>query len=301
MMRLVAGATGYVGGALARRLIADGVPVRALARSRARAVPLAEMGAEVTEGDVLELESLRRGLEGIEVAYYLVHSMGRGGDRGFAERDRLAAGNFGRAAAEAGVRQIVYLGGLAEAGSEHLRSRHESAEHLAEAGVPVTYFQAAAVIGSGSESFRTVYYLVRRLPVMVTPRWTATRTQPIAIGDVISYLAAAPGIPEATGRTIEIGGPEVTTYGGMMEAMAEAMDRRAPLQIPVPFLTPKLSSLWIGLVTPVDAGVARPLVEGLSVETVVGDESGMALFKVERTPMREAMRRAVAELDALAC
>jgi uncharacterized protein YbjT (DUF2867 family) len=279
-------------------LIEDGVPVRALARSRARAAPLAEMGVEVAEGDVLEPESLRRGLEGIEVAYYLVHSMGRGGDRGFAERDRRAAGNFGRAAAEAGVRQIVYLGGLAEAGSEHLRSRHESAGHLAEAGVPVTYFQAAAVIGSGSESLRTVYYLVRRLPVMVTPRWTATRTQPIAIGDVISYLAGAPGIAEATGRTIEIGGPEVTTYGGMMAAMAEAMGRRPPLQIPVPFLTPKLSSLWIGLVTPVDAGVARPLVEGLSVETVVGDESGMALFGFERTPMREAMRRAVAEVDA---
>lgn len=294
---MIAGATGYIGGALARRLLADGVPVRALARSRSRAGPLEALGAVVTQGDVLEPESLRRGLEGIEVAYYLVHSMGRGGDRGFAQRDRLAAGNFGRAAAEAGVRQIVYLGGLAEAGSEHLRSRHESAGQLADGGVPVTYFQAAAVIGSGSESFRTVYYLVHRLPVMVTPRWTATRTQPIWIGDVISYLAAAPGIPEATGRRIEIGGPEATTYGGMMEAMAVAMDRRPPLQIPVPALTPKLSSLWIGLVTPVDAGVARPIVEGLSVETVVGDESGMALFDVERTPMDEAMRRAVAEFD----
>jgi uncharacterized protein YbjT (DUF2867 family) len=221
--------------------------------------------------------------------------MGRGADGDFAERDRDGATNFGRAAAEAGVELIIYLGGLAEEGSRHLESRHRTADYLGSAGVPVTYFQAAAVIGAGSESFRTLYYLVRRLPVMVTPRWTTTQTQPIAIRDVIAYLVAAPQVESARGRTIEIGGPDVTTYGGMFDQLARAMGRRPPLQIKVPLLTPHLSSLWIGLVTPVDAGVARPLVEGLGTETVVRDPSGMALFDIDRTPIDEAMRLALAE------
>jgi uncharacterized protein YbjT (DUF2867 family) len=153
------------------------------------------------------------------------------------------------------------------------------------------------VIGAGSESFRVVYYLVKRLPAMVTPRWVTTRTQPVAIADVIGYLRAARSTPEAAGREIEIGGPEVTTYRGMMEEMARALDRRPPLQVPVPLLTPRLSSLWIGLVTPVDAGVAQPLIEGLATETVVHDPSGMKLFDVEPTPLAEAMRAALAERE----
>jgi uncharacterized protein YbjT (DUF2867 family) len=268
-----------------------------MARSRSRARGLEQAGAEVVEADVLEPATLRTALEGTDVAYYLVHSMGRGGDSDFAERDREAAGNFGSAAAAAGLEQIVYLGGLSDGGSEHLESRHHTAAGLAEAGMPVTYLRAAAVIGGGSESFRTVYYLVRRLPVMVTPRWTGTKTQPIAIDDVISYLASVPEIEAVRGRAIEIGGPEETTYGGMMDAMARAMGRRPRPRIPVPALTPRLSSLWIGLVTPVDAGVARPLIEGLAVETVVRDPSGMALFEVARTPLDEAMRAALAEFD----
>ncbi len=163
--------------------------------------------------------------------------------------------------------------------------------------MPVTYLRAAAVIGSGSESFRTVFFLVKRLPVMITPRWTTTRTQPIAIADVIAYLAQARENSEARGRSIEIGGPDVTTYGGMMDAMAAAMDRRPPSKLPVPLLTPYLSSKWIGLVTPVDAEVAKPLIEGASTETVVKDSSGMELFEVSPTPIDEAIRAALAEGD----
>ena len=182
--------------------------------------------------------------------------------------------------------------------SEHLRSRHQTAEILAGSGVPFSYFRAAAVIGAGSESFRVVYYLVKRLPAMVTPRWVTTRTQPIAIADVIAYLRAAATIPEAAGREIEIGGPEVTTYGGMMDEMARTLGRRPPPRVPVPLLTPRLSSLWVGLVTPVDPGVARPLIEGLATETVVRDASGMRLFDVERMPLAAAMRAALAEPGA---
>jgi uncharacterized protein YbjT (DUF2867 family) len=168
---------------------------------------------------------------------------------------------------------------------------------LASEGPPLTYLRAAAVIGAGSESFRTVYYLVKRLPAMVTPRWTTIRTQPIAIADVVAYLRAAGEVEGARGREIEIGGPEVTTYGGMMDAMAVALGIRPRPRISVPLLSPRLSSLWIGLVTPVDADVARPLIEGLTVETVVDDPSGMALFDVPATPLAEAMREAVAELS----
>ena len=294
---LVAGATGYIGGLLARKLRDDDVAVRCLVRDPAKAGELERIGCEIVRGDVLEAESLPPALEGIEAAYYLVHSMGRGAGADFADRDARAAANFGEAAAAAGVDRLVYLGGLGEPGSEHLRSRHHTAEILERSGVPLTYFRAAAVIGSGSESFRVVYYLVKRLPAMVTPRWVSTKTQPIAIADVIAYLRAAPGIEAAAGREIEIGGPEATTYGGMMKEMARALGRRPPVQIPVPLLTPQLSSLWIGLVTPVDVGVARPLIEGLATETIVADRSGMELFEVEPTPLDQAMRAALAEQD----
>ena len=166
--------------------------------------------------------------------------------------------------------------------------------------MPLTYFRAAAVIGAGSESFRVVFYLVKRLPAMVTPRWVSTKTQPIAIADVIAYLRAAPEIEAAAGREIEIGGPEATTYGGMMEEMARALGRRPPLQIPVPLLTPQLSSLWIGLVTPVDVGVARPLIEGLATETIVADRSGMELFEVEPTPLDAGDARSARRAGRLA-
>jgi uncharacterized protein YbjT (DUF2867 family) len=289
----VAGATGYIGGLLCKRLRDEGAEVRALARHPERAGDLTEAGCEVVKADVLNPASLRQALAGAEVAYYLVHSMGRGGDGDFAARDKQGAENFAAAADAAGVRRIVYLGGLGE-GSKHLASRHATAETLRAGSVPVTYFRAAAVIGAGSESFRTVLYLVKRLPAMVTPRWVTTRTQPIAVGDVVAFLAAAADLERPLEREIQIGGPDVTTYGGMIDELAQALDRRPPLRITVPVLSPKLSSLWVGLVTPVDAGVARPLIEGLATETVISDSSGLELFpEIARTPLREALSRAI--------
>lgn len=295
-MIAVAGSTGYIGGLLSRRLCRDGREVRALARRPDRADDLREAGCEVRQADALEPETLGPALEGADVVYYLVHSMGRGADGDFAERDHEAAKNFAAAAAKAGVKRIVYLGGLGE-GSKHLDSRHATAETLREGEVPVSYFRAAAVLGAGSESFRTVFYLVRRLPVMVTPRWVATRTQPISIDDVVVCLAAASDLDLPIDREIQIGGPDITTYGGMIDELARALGRRPPLRIVVPVLTPRLSSLWIGLVTPVDAGVAKPLIEGLSTETVVSDPSGMELLGTRPdTHLQEALRQAAAEL-----
>jgi uncharacterized protein YbjT (DUF2867 family) len=294
----VAGSTGYIGGLLSRRLCEDGRQVRALARRPERAGDLRAAGCEVRQADALEPETLRPALEGAEVAYYLVHSMGRGSDGDFAARDHRAAENFAEAAAAARVKRIVYLGGLGE-GSKHLDSRHATAETLRRGSVPVSYFRAAAVLGPGSESFRTVFYLVRRLPVMVTPRWVATRTQPIAIDDVVACLAGAADLGRPLDREIQIGGPDITTYGGMIDELARALGRRPPLRIVVPVLTPRLSSLWIGLVTPVDAGVAKPLIEGLSTETVVGDPSGMQLLASRpRIRLQEALRQAASDLEA---
>jgi uncharacterized protein YbjT (DUF2867 family) len=292
----VIGATGYIGDLLARHLAEEGEEVAALARHPDRAQDLAAAGCEVREADVLEPGTLGPALAGVEVAYYLVHSMGRGSDGDFAERDLAGARNFAVAAADAGVKRIVYLGGLGE-GSEHLDSRNHTAETLIEGKVPVAYFRAAAVIGAGSESFLTVYYLVRRLPAMITPKWTTVRTQPIAVADVVADLAAATDLDLPLDREMQIGGPDVTTYGGMIDALAEALGHRAPLRITVPVLTPRLSSLWVGLVTPVDTGVARPLIEGLSHETVVTDPTGMeALPPRERMPLDRALRDAVASV-----
>ncbi|HWJ41854.1 MAG TPA: NAD(P)H-binding protein, partial [Solirubrobacterales bacterium] len=264
-MIAVAGSTGYIGGLLCGRLREEGQQVRALARHPERAEDLKGAGCEVVRADVLEPDSLGPALSGVDLAYYLVHSMGRGSGSDFAARDLQGAENFAAAAAAAGVQRIVYLGGLGE-GSKHLDSRHETAQTLRRGAVPVAYFRAAAVIGAGSESFRTAFYLVRRLPLMVTPRWVATRTQPIAVADVVAYLAAAADLSLPVDREIEIGGPDVTTYGGMIDELARALGRHPPRRITVPLLTPWLSSLWIGLVTPVDAGVARPLIEGLATE-----------------------------------
>jgi uncharacterized protein YbjT (DUF2867 family) len=294
----VAGSTGYVGGKLCARLRQQGLQVRALARDPDAAAELERIGCEVRRADVLERETLGAALEGADVAYYLVHSMGRGSDGDFAARDRAGAENFAAAAAATGVRRIVYLGGLGE-GSEHLASRHATAERLRAGEVPVAYFRAAAVIGAGSESFLTVFYLVRRLPLMITPRWVTTRTQPIAVDDAISFLAAASDLAAPLDREIQIGGPDVTTYGGMIDELALALGRRPPRRLVVPVLTPGLSSLWIGLVTPVDPGVARPLIEGLSTETVVADPTGMELLpNVARTGLPGALSEAVEDLAA---
>jgi len=285
----VTGATGFVGGRLADSLAAGGADVRCLVRDRARA----QVRHELHEGDALDAGSLRGAGEGVDVAYYLIHGMGRGSNGDFSSRDREAARNFARMARREGVGRVVYLGGLGEPGSPHLRSRHETAGVLAAEGPPLTYFRAAMVVGAGSESFRTLYYLARRLPVMVAPAWLRIRTQPIGIDDVLAYLRAAPDTPASEGRTIEIGGADVITYGDMLRVTARELGRREPRMLPVPLLTPKLSSLWIGLVTPVDTDVARPLIEGLSTETVVTDRYGAALFDVDPAPFAETVRRAL--------
>jgi len=290
---LVTGATGFVGGRLARALRERGHEVRCLVRDRGRARELEDAGCELHEGDVLDRASLAGAGEGMEVAYYLVHSMGRGGGSEFAERERRAASNFAELAREEGVERVIYLGGLGDRPtSEHLRSRAETADILAREGPPLTWLRAGMVVGPESESYRTLRYLVKRLPVMVAPAWLRNRTQPIAIEDVLEYLAQAGERPASAGREIQIGGPDVVTYAELLDLMADVLGVRRRLKLPVPLLTPWLSSLWIGLVTPVDAGVARPLVESLAVETFVTDPSGQELFDVEPIGAREALRRA---------
>lgn len=266
-------------------------------RDRGRAAHLERSGHELHQGDVSNPETLEGAGAGIDVAYYLIHAMGRGGSGDFAARERAAASAFAQMAAREGVRHVVYLGGLAgeDAGSKHLRSRHETAQILRRQGPPLTYFRAAMVVGSGSESYRTLRYLVERLPAMIAPSWLKTPTQPIGIDDVLAYLARAPHVEESVGRDVEIGGPDVLSYGDMLDRMADALGTRARPKLPVPFLTPWLSSHWIGLVTPVDAGVARPLVEGLATETVVRDHSGAALFDIEPLPLSTALERALAD------
>ncbi|HEU4979792.1 MAG TPA: NAD(P)H-binding protein [Solirubrobacterales bacterium] len=293
---LVTGATGFIGGRLARELAERGWQVRCLVRNRGRARDLEKLGLEVVEGDVLDPESIRGVGEGVAVAYYLVHSMGRGGGGDFEERDRRAARNFARMASEDGVPMVVYLGGLGDnPKSSHLASRHRTAEILAAEGPPLTYFRAGMVVGAGSESYRTLRYLVQRLPAMIAPAWLSTPTQPIGIDDVIDYLAKAPEVEESKGREVQIGGPDVLTYGEMLDAMADALGVRRRPKVPIPLLTPWLSSLWIGLVTPVDAGIARPLIEGLSTPTTVTDPAAAQAFGIDPIPFAEALRRALEE------
>jgi uncharacterized protein YbjT (DUF2867 family) len=296
MKALVTGATGFVGGRLAERLVRHGHEVRCLVRDRARASRLQDLGCEIHEGNVLEPESLAGAGANADAAYYLVHSMGRGRGGDYRTMDTRGATNFARMARAEGVGRVVYLGGLGDQPrSEHLRSRHETAQALAAEGPPLTYFRAAMVVGARSESYRTLRYLVERLPAMIAPAWLKTKTQPIGIDDVLSYLEQAPAVPASAGREIQIGGPDVLSYGEMLDRMADVLGRPHRPKVPVPFLTPRLSSLWIGLVTPVDAGVARPLIEGLSTPTVVTDRSGMALFDVSPVSFDEALRRAHAE------
>lgn len=289
---LLTGVTGYIGGRLLRRFEEGGRAVRCLVRQPDRLGAIAA-ATEVVQGDCLDETSLTRAFAGVHSAYYLVHSMAAGAD--FADADRRAAGNFGRAAARAGVRRMIYLGGLTgETGSlsAHLKSRAETGDILRASGVPVIEFRASIVIGAGSLSFRMIQALVERLPVMICPRWVSTLTQPIAIDDVLAYLTAALDLPDQANGIFEIGGPEVVSYGDVMREYARLRGLHR-LLVPVPVLTPHLSGLWLALVTPAQARIGRALVEGLRNSTIVRSTAARDTFRIEPMPLRSAFVKAI--------
>lgn len=293
---LVTGATGYVGGALLRHLESQGYPLRCLVRQPDRLRGRVAAATELVAGDVLDPASLRSALTDVDQAYYLVHLMSGAGR--FEEQDRLAAQNFAAAASAAGVRRLIYLGGLGndeDPGlSLHLRSRHEVGQILRDGPVETIEFRASIVIGAGSLSFDLVRSLTNRLPVMICPRWLATPTQPIAIDDVLAYLIAALDLPAAPSRIFEIGGADVVTYGEIIREYARQRGLRRWL-ISIPFLTPYLSSLWLGLVTPATAEVGRHLIEGLKNPTIVRNAAaGRAFPEIRPVGIREAVARALA-------
>ena len=295
---LLTGASGYVGGRLLGALERAGRRVRCLARRPGDLAARAAPSTEIVRGDVLDRASLDAALRGVDAAYYLVHAMGSAGD--FEAEEQAGARNFADAARAAGVGRIIYLGGLASGGaglSAHLRSRRQVGDVLRGAGVPVVEFRASIVIGSGSLSFELVRALTERLPVMITPRWVAARAQPIAVDDLLRYLRAALDLPlEGRHRTFEIGGADVVSYGGLMREYARQRGLRR-LLIPVPVLTPRLSSLWLGLVTPVYARVGRKLIESLRHDSVVGDRSARTAFDVRPLGTRAAMAAALRNED----
>ena len=291
---LVFGASGYVGTHLVPFLAARGVAVRAAARRRdaltARAWP---ESVELVAADALAPATLPAALDGIDVAYYLVHSMAAGAD--FPRLDRQAAANFRDAAARAGVKRIVYLGGLQPEGiaSAHLASRGETGAVLREGSVPVTELRAGVIIGPGSAAFEVIRDLVFHLPAMVTPSWVRSRSQPIALEDVLTYLARLPDIPEAAGAIYDVGGPEVLTYEQLMREFGVLVGRR-PAILPVPVLTPQLSSYWLNFVTAVPTNVARALIAGLEHDVLADDAAIRALIPIPRKTYREAAQAALA-------
>ena len=299
------GASGYIGGRLVAALEGAGRRVRCVTRRPELIGGRFGPGTEVVAGDVLDTDSMRRAMAGVDIAYYLVHSLGSRGH--FEQEEERAARSFVDAARGAGVRRIVYLGGLAhpdelagQAGagaSAHMSSRLRVGEVLRGSGIPTVEFRASIVIGAGSLSFELIRALVQRLPVMVTPRWVSVEAQPIAIVDVIAYLVAALDVPLDASRVFEIGGAEVTSYRGLMEEYARQRGLRR-LFVPVPFLTPQLSSLWLGLVTPIFARVGRKLIESITMPSVVRDGGALEVLPVRPRGYRDAIRQALADEDA---
>ncbi|MFM1847077.1 MAG: hypothetical protein RL417_551 [Pseudomonadota bacterium] len=298
MRILVTGATGYIGGRLVPALLERGHRVRVMAREPLKLTRKVWPGVEVVKGDALDPESLAAPFEDIEVAYYLIHSMTTSG-HGFAERDRAAAENFARAASAAGVKRIIYLGGLGRPGpelSEHLKSRHETGAVLRRGAVPVTELRAAIIVGSGSASFTILHDLVRKLPFMICPRWVRSRCEPIAIRQVIGYLVGVLEEPRSIGETLEIGGGEIMTYEEMMRRCARVLGRTLYI-LNVPVLTPALSSYWLNLVTHVPMSLARPLVEGLRNDVVCNDNRIREWIQVPAISYDEAVRLAVSKTE----
>ena len=294
---LLTGATGYVGGRLLKLLEADGHRIRCLARRPGHLSGKVAAATEVVQGDLHDPESMRRAMRGIDVAYYLVHSLGSGGN--FEAEEATAARNFAAAARGAGIRRIIYLGGLGtseSAVSPHLRSRWRVGDLLRGSGIPVIEFRASIVIGSGSISFEMVRALVERLPVMITPRWVSVPAQPIAINDLLSYLREALSVPVCGNRIYEIGGADVVSYGGLMREYARQRGLRRRM-IAVPILTPRLSSLWLGLVTPVYARIGRKLIDSLRHASVVETPLPEGTFNVRPVGVVEAISSAVRNED----
>lgn len=300
---LVCGATGYVGGRLVPRLLGEGYRVRCFARSpeKLAVYPWRDSpDLEVVQGNLENSADIQRAAEGVDVAYYLVHSMVAAGDA-YAERDRTLARTFATAARQAGLQRVIYLGGLGELGeglSKHLASRREVEHVLREHGVPTTVLRAAMIIGSGSASFEILRYLVDRLPVMIVPKWVDTKTQPIAIRDVLRYLVGCLRVETTIDQTIDIGGKDVLTYGQMMHLMAEKIGLKRRVILPVPVLTPRLSSRWIGLVTPVTSKIARPLAEGLRNRTVCRDNKAIQLMPGPLFNVDDAVDAALGKLKS---
>ncbi len=298
MRVLLTGATGYVGGRLAPRLLDAGYRVRCVVRDPGKLANrewATHPNAEILPGDVADTEGLIDRMHECDAAFYLVHSMiSAGGD--YAQRDRTLAESFRTASEQAGVRRIIYLGGLGEMGenlSDHLRSRREVERVLADGPVPVTVFRAAMIIGSGSASYEILRYLVERLPAMITPRWVKTECQPVAIADMLHWLVRCLKTPETIGRTFEVGGDGVRTYTSLMHTMAAKLELPKRVIVPVPVLTPELSSRWIGLVTPVTARIARPLAEGLRNPVVVRENSVQDVMPHKAKTPEEAIELAL--------
>ncbi|HTY20011.1 MAG TPA: NAD(P)H-binding protein [Geobacteraceae bacterium] len=290
---LVTGATGFIGKRLVKALVEEGYNARCMVRRHDVVLP---EGATAVTGDLLVPAGLDPVFRGIDTAFYLVHSMG-GGRAGFERRDRQAAEYFTAAAEKAGVRRVIYLGGLGETGpnlSEHLASRLEVAQILMKGAFKTTFLRAPVIIGAGGSSYEMIRHMVERLPMMITPRWVSTRTQPIAVADVIGYLVGCLREERTAGETLDIGGPEILSYREMMERFA-AIEGKSVLIIPIPFLSLKLSSYWIGLITPVKPSIAMPLIEGVRNEMVCRDQRIRELVPIKLTGFDEAIRIALGE------